>query len=180
MIGTNNMPAALTPEEKRQRNLAKLAEPTEAAATEQPVVRTATDRPARRTRGAFNGTTGKLKVDFVDPAYHAHWMNDVPGRIETAIDNGYEFVTYGEIKSVGVNYDLTDKVKRLVGKTESGEPMYAYLMKIHMDWYEEDQKSIQGRIDQIDQSIKSGRNSDDPSGFYTPREGIKIKASDKF
>ena len=173
------MPRALTPEEKRERNMASLTESAEPV-TEQPIVRTETDRPTRRTRGAFNGTTGKLAIQFVDPNYHAHWMNDVPGRIETAVDNGYEFVTYAEVRSNGVNYDLGDKVKRLVGKSESGEPIYAYLMKIRMEWYEEDQGVIQDRLNGIDQAIRNGRPTKDSEGFYTPREGIKIRDSDKF
>ena len=76
------------------------------------------------------------------------------------------------------NTDLGDKVRFLVGRTETGEPMYAYLLKIRQDWYEEDQAALEQRNMLIDEAIRSGKNTKagtNSDGFYVPREGIKYK-----
>lgn len=170
------MPRALTPEEKRQRNLAPLLESAE---QQEPMVRSEAERAnpesKRRTRGAFNGTTGKLSINLavLSPDYHYHWLNDSPGRIPTAVDNGYEFVTVEEAGGA--------QVERLVGVQDNGEPLKAFFMKIRKDWYEEDQAALQGRIDRVDHAIKSGKplnNAEGDPNFYDT--GSYKKMSDRF
>ena len=167
---------ALTPAEKRERNMARIAENQAAGDTaEAPIVRTTQERDGaaatRRTRGAFNGTTGKLSLNSatLDPAFHYHWINDTPGRVAQAEANGYQFVVADEVGS---------EVVRLVGVQESGEPLKSYLMKQRMEWYMEDQNALQGNLDRVDAAIKSGRNANETEGFYDA--GIKIGTSNRF
>lgn len=160
------MAKALTIEEKKERALTRNAE----------------ERPTgERKRNVFNGTSSKLTVNRQIPGYHLHIFNDEPGRIQTALDGGWEFVTPDEVGGVGervtsVNTDLGDKVRYLVGANEKGDGFYAYLMKIKEEWWEEDQEALQARNDLVDDAIRSGTNTKPGStndGFYTPREGIK-------
>lgn len=162
------MARALTIEEKRERALA----------------RTEVERPkAERKRNVFNGTQAKLTVNAEIPGYHLHIFNDEPGRIQTALDGGWEFVKPEEVGGVGervtsVNTDLGDKVRYLVGVAEKGDGLYAYLMKIRNEWWEEDQEEMQKRNDLVDDAIRGGTNvkaGTSSDGFYTPREGIKYK-----
>jgi hypothetical protein len=167
------MPAALTLEEKKERALAKLAEAKEGNTTASPV---------RRRRGVFNGTEGKLKVNGEIPGYHLHIMNDTPGRISTAIDNGYEFVKPSEVGGLpdsvsDRNTDLGDKIRFLVGSDASGGPLYAYLLKIKQEWYDEDQAVLRSRNDQIEDAIRGGKLTKEGTsseGFYSPKGGIKV------
>ena len=104
---------------------------------------TKVERPRERKRGVFNGTQGKLQVNTEIPGFHLHIFNDTPGRIQNATENGYEFVHPSEVGGVmenvtSRNTDLGDKVRFLVGAGDKGEPMYAYLMKIKEEWWEED------------------------------------------
>ena len=160
------MAKALTIEEKKERAL----------------TRTEVERPtSTRKRNVFNGTQGKLTVNSQIPGYHLHIFNDEPGRIQTAIDGGWEFVKPEEVGGVGervtsVNTDLGDKVRYLVGVGEKGDGLYAYLMKIREDWWQEDQEEMQKRNDIVDDAIRAGTNTKagtNSEGFYTPREGIK-------
>lgn len=177
------MPRALTIEEKKAKILnAKAADKGEIPS----VVRVATDRSTRRTRGVFNGTMGKLQVPaeararLEEAGWHLHIFNDTPGRIEEALQAGYEFVTPEEIGSavtsvVSKNTALDDKVRYLVGTSEKGDGMYAYLMKTQTEYYEEDHGQLQKRNDYIDQQIKSGKNvaaGSSSEGFYNA--GIKF------
>ena len=144
-------------------------------------VRSSVERGERSRRGVFNGTKGKLTVHGSLPGYHMHIINDSPGRIEEALSAGYEFVSPSEIGNVqnnvvSGNTDLGEKVRFLVGTADAGG-LYAYLMKIHQDWYEEDQQELQTVNERVDTAIRSGKNTKDgqsSEGFYTPREGIKL------
>lgn len=162
------MARALTIEEKK-----------EAALT-----RNANERPTReRVRNVFNGTQAKLTVNNQIPGYHMHIFNDEPGRIQTAIDGGWEFVTPDEVGGVkdsvtSGNTDLGDKVRFLVGTSEKGDGLYAYLMKIKEEWWQEDQAEIQKRNDRVDDAIRGGVNvasGTSAEGFYTPKGGINYK-----
>lgn len=151
---------------------------------EDALTRTTNERPTReRVRNVFNGTQAKLTVNHQIPGYHMHIFNDEPGKIQTAIDGGWEFVTPDEVGGVkdsvtSGNTDLGDKVRFLVGSSEKGDGLYAYLMKIKQEWWEEDQAEIQKRNDRVDDAIRGGVNVKDGTsaeGFYTPKGGISYK-----
>jgi hypothetical protein len=156
------MPKALTMEEKKVKSVA------------------ATTKPERVRRNLFNGTEGKLKIGHAIDGYHLHIFNDSPGRIDTALQSGYEFVTPDEVGGTGTNVvssntDVGDKVRFLVGLAEDGGPMYGYLMKIKQEWYDEDQAERIGRTQQIDSALRKGKAPGvNTEGFYVPREGIKM------
>ena len=151
---------------------------------EEALTRTANERPTReRVRNVFNGTQAKLTVNNQIPGYHMHIFNDEPGRIQTAIDGGWEFVTPDEVGGVkdsvtSGNTDLGDKVRFLVGTSEKGDGLYAYLMKIKEEWWQEDQAEIQKRNDRVDDAIRGGVNvasGTSAEGFYSPKGGISYK-----
>lgn len=165
------MPKALSMDEKIAKVEAKQA-----------VVRNTTERTKRESRSSFSGTEAKLRIGNTVQGYHLHILNDSPGRIDQALQTGYEFVSPNEVGGVANNVvsrntDLGDKVRFLVGTGPNNEPMYAYLMKIEQDLYQEDQQAMQTRNDRVDEAIRGGKTiaSGQPSdGTYIPREGIKM------
>jgi len=185
------MPKALTPIEKAARVNAKINATRDQSVspdtTPRPQIRKAAERPIKESRGIFNGTRGKLKIsdsdvqNFAEAGWSLHIFNDVAGRIEEALQDGWEFVERSEIGSVVANVvdgntDVANKVRFRVGRLESGEGMFAYLMKLPTVSYIENQKKLQRRNDVIDAAIRSGKNvkaGDSPEGFYDA--GIAIK-----
>lgn len=169
------MAQAHTVEEKKEKALA---------------VRSVADRlgsGTERKRNVFNGTEGKLTIEHQIEGYHLHIFNDSPGRIANAMSGGYDFVSPDEVGGtkenvVSRNTDIGDKVRFLVGRTEDGkEPQYAYLMKIRQEWYDEDQKAVQAKVNATDDAIRNGKASTaNAEGFYTPKNGIKMNQSDKY
>lgn len=107
-----------------------------------------------------------------------HIFNDSPGRIQAAIDSGYEFVSPDEVGGTmenvtSRNTDLGDKVRFLVG-TDGNDPVYAYVLKIKEEWWKDDQADLQKRNDATDAAIRSGKLTKDgmsSDGFYNA--GIK-------
>lgn len=123
------------------------------------------DRAPRRERqrGVFNGTNKKLDVITQIPGYHLHILNDSPGRIDRAVAGGYEFVMQGEValgesnKVVDSNSAVDGKIRFIVGTTDQNEPLYAYLMKIPQEWYDEDQAEIAAQIAAKEAPIRNGK-----------------------
>lgn len=175
---------ALTLDEKKERALAKQAARLAEKEESVPIVNEAGEVRTRKKRGTFNGTEGKLNVAHTIEGYHLHILNDMPGRITQALDNGYEFVFPEEVGGVtnsnvtDRNSDLGEKVRFLVGHDEKGNALFGYLMKIPEEWYDEDQQAIQDRNDKIDNAIRKGKVVGDgqtTDGFYVPKGGISMK-----
>ena len=121
----------------------------------------------RRERTPFSASRKRLEVRYVDEDFekkwHPHWFNEQDGRVERAVDAGYEFVKPEEVIGVGDrevhsgNTDLNSKVSRVVGRAEGNIPIRAYLMKLRLDWYKEDQAKKQEVNDLVDKAIRAGR-----------------------
>ena len=136
----------------------------------------------RRRRSVFNGTQLKLTTQKSIPGYHLHVMTDSGNRIQEALDAGYEFVTQQEIGDVSTNVvsgnsDLGDRIRFLVNpRTGEGKDMYGYLMKQRLEWYEEDQRTLQAKNDQVDKAIKAKRPVNNDPSFYVPRSSSSIES----
>ncbi len=129
-----------------------------------------------RQRGVFNGTNKKLDVLTEIPGFHLHWINDTPGRLQRAVAGGYDFVKKDEVeltesnKVVERNSDIGDKIRAIVGTTDRNEPLYAYLMKIRQEWYDEDQTDAMTKVKQTEADMvrQGGMNADRIGEKYLP------------
>lgn len=122
--------------------------------------------PRRAMRKPFGALDQKLAYAPRE-GYHRHWFNDVPGRIERALEAGYEHVTDREGK----------KVVSVVGTAEGGGPLQAFLMEIPQEWYDQDMAVQQAERDKVMAQIKEGKlEAKDGDNRYIPSQGIKITA----
>ena len=102
------------------------------------------------------------------PGYHLHWFNGTAERIQRAFDGGYEFVDERELKinnvslggdsAVSGNTDLGSRVSVVSGQMlgNGGQPTRSILMKIKQEWFEEDQKLVDGRNEQVAAALRGG------------------------
>lgn len=102
------------------------------------------------------------------PGYHLHWFTGSPERIQRALDGGYEFVDSRELKinnvslggdsAVSGNTDMGSRVSIVSGQEvgKDGQPVRLILMKIKQEWYEEDQKLVEGRNEQVAAALRGG------------------------
>ena len=146
-------------------------------------VRVETDRTqGRRRRGVFNGQRLKLEVLGKEDGYKYSWLNDENNRITLAQQGGWEFVQSDEVELsfnnvTPRNSDEGTRVKTLVGTATNGEPLFAYLMRIKQEWYDEDKRESDAYLDRIDEQIKGGNidGTVGSNGRYIPSQGITIK-----
>ncbi len=116
------------------------------------VTRSQGERPRQTQRIPFGVPQTRLGVDVQIPGYKLYWTNDEGGAIERAQAGGYQFVTPAEIGGSSKE----SQEKRLVGIHKDGSPMYAYLMKIEQEFWDEDQAALQRIQDQFDHDIQRG------------------------
>lgn len=169
------MPRALNEFEKRDRLIEKMEERKAAEVAPTPALNGTT----RKKRNVFNGTEAKISVQQQIEGYHLHVFTDKGGRIQSALDNGYEFVRPDEVGGVSENVvsrngDLGERIRYLVNPRAEGTEQYGYLMKIRQEWHEEDQTELQAKNNLIDAAVRKGRITGENPSFYTPRDGIKI------
>lgn len=169
------MPRALNEFEKRDRLIAKIEERKAAVSSPTP----ASDGTTRKKRNVFNGTEAKISVQTQIEGYHLHVFTDTGGRIQMALDSGYEFVRPDEVGGVSENVvsrngDLGERIRFLVNPRAEGTEQYGYLMKIRQEWYEEDQAELQAKNNLIDAAVRKGKITGENPSFYTPRDGIKL------
>jgi hypothetical protein len=133
--------------------------------------------PRRRMIGGGS----KLGIDcrkLIAAGWHPYWRNDMDGRVQEALANGYEFVSPDEVEEVNLRISAAPmseaRVSRIVGYTDKGEPIHAYLMKIKEAWHQENMAFYQKRNDAIDRAIRGG-NSTSVENSYSPKDGISYQ-----
>lgn len=117
------------------------------------------------------------------PGYHLYWAREED--VGLFLDAGYEFVNKREThvnyrdhvagdSSKDGNQDLGDRVKVWAGRGDDGKPYHHILMKIRLEWYEEDQNKLRDFNAKILQAIFRGEMVVDN---FTD-EGGKTRSSD--
>lgn len=141
----------------------------------------------RRTRIPLSVPRAKLSTPDL-PGYHCHWVNDTPGRISQAIQGGYDYVSQGETiiasgnaagDPLGHGTDLGSRVSVVVGSHEDGNHLRAYLMKIRLEWFKEDQDLGQERVNNLHDAMRSGNQASggDSSNRYVKSAQFKSNYS---
>lgn len=88
-----------------------------------------------------------------DPNFHYRIVNDIGSRIHAFQQAGYELVTDDNLvigdSRVSDAADL-GSTKRILSK----DGTISYLMRIKKEWYDEDQKAKNARLDELDTAMK--------------------------
>ncbi len=148
--------------DKRQMNMHKIHCGKPSRAEEAPETTT----PKRKERIPFGVPRRRLNAPDND-GYHYRVFNDnwrkEPGRIQRALDAGYEAVENFDSLTVGTN--------------EDGSEIKGVLMRIPEELYKADQKLKQQEVDKVDKAIKTGKLEEQANDKRYIPQGIKIWAN---
>lgn len=115
----------------------------------------------KKKRVPLSGTERNiLGVRNKDPRFVYRWVNVINDRIPRFQDGGYEPVTR---EMIGDHEDAkvdTSKGTSSIAEKGVGMGMKAILMRIPREFYEEDQKAKQMRVDEIEASMKREAKQD--------------------
>jgi hypothetical protein len=107
----------------------------------------------RVRRSAINGTRNRLNIRGKEDGYVYRIVNDVDDRIQTFLEMGYELVT-------DPNVTVGDKRVALATKEGSpqkvsvGQGIQGYVMRQKQEYFDEDQKAKQEKVNELETSIK--------------------------
>jgi hypothetical protein len=135
----------------------------------------------KRQRVPFGGHRQKLQLSDFDQKYFkskglvVRWINDQNGRIEAARAGAWDFVEPDEAPSVGggelhqENSDLHGKVSKVVSMGVE-KPIRAFLMKLPLKYWKEDQAAKAEQNSRIDDALRAAEHGGQTiESGYTPR-----------
>lgn len=118
---------------------------------------------AVRTRKPFGAQEQQLAWPEI-PGFRLYWFNDTPGRIARAKEAGYEHV---------LDPLTGEPVRRNVGRGEGSQAgLTGYLMKIPVEWYQEDRAAADAALEQRLRDIREGRGQGE-NQYVGTRHSIK-------
>ena len=122
----------------------------------------------------------RLKLAVTDrPGYKRRWVNDKAGRLNQAMEGGYNLVARdgAEFKEEDVA-NRNESLNNAVCKVVNSDGTKAYLMEISTAMYTSDQLAKAKTIDELEDGLRQGEDSHGKTGTdgrYIPTEGIKIE-----
>lgn len=121
----------------------------------------------RMKRKPFGAPVRRLNCPEDDDKFHYRVFNDnwkkEPGRIQRAMDAGYEAVAH-EVTGMSV------------GTNDDGSEIKGVLMRIPKEWYDEDQELKNKELDKIDEQIYRGDfKKEKGEKRYLPSGGIRME-----
>lgn len=122
----------------------------------------------RTKRIPVSGPRDILTVTNKDPNFVYRWVKDLPGRVQRFLDGGYEIVNHDA--QVGERtVDSGSKVGTAVTRNDAGATLI--LMRIPVDWYNEDQDAKMEQIDALEASMSAEGGRNDGLGSDKPDSG---------
>jgi len=109
----------------------------------------------RQRRTSLRELRNTMTVEKCPAGYCGRWVNDDKNRVYDLQERGYMFamdtpsgrIAVGDRK-VDANRQTGSIVSKLVGTDGFGKPLTAYFMLQRLEWYEEDQKFKQEKLDE--------------------------------
>ena len=92
------------------------------------------------------------------------WINDQDGRIQQALNGGYNYVDPKHVTSLEEhaimegNTDIGPRISKIVSRGDT--VIRAFLMEIKEQYYKEDQNAKEAELRKIDEALALGKNSD--------------------
>lgn len=126
-------------------------------------------KPQRKERIPVNGNRDILTIaeHLKDPNYEYRFVLDIPGRLAKFDQGGWEVVKDDGVKVGQQAVDSGTRQGSAVTVSRGGQTLV--LMRIPKEWYDEDQKAKQEKVDTVEQAmmreIRAGRIDGQP-GFY--------------
>ena len=149
---------------------------TEVTETEQPKrgrgrppkIKTEENGVTRATRTPMGGFNGPLDIveEKKDPNYRYYWEldeNEIGSNIERRLQAGYVFCLSNEgLVQGGTSVYKVKDIGSII-RVPAGQGRYHYLMKIPLEWHEDDMKANARRVAATEQALNSKASEE---GYY--------------
>jgi hypothetical protein len=110
--------------------------------------------PSGRPQRVPVGTRNVLTVAGKDPNYEYRIINDTGDRVQEFMDAGYTLVSDDSVK-VGDKRVNKASSEGSIAQLSVGQGQKAVVVRIKKEWYQEDQKKKQDKVDSQENATKS-------------------------
>lgn len=113
------------------------------------------NRVKREQRVPINGNRSVLDVSGKEDGFHYCWVNDY--NVDKFIDAYYEYVEH----AVTVGHTKIDAASAQGAKVSKkvGNGLIAFLMRIPVEYYTEDVKAMNQKVDELEGSMRENLNN---------------------
>ena len=109
-------------------------------------------KPKRVPMGRRNVLAVKGITD--DENFHYHWFNDIDERLHNCLEAGYQFVARNGLEAGDKTVESARGTDSIMKKGVGGGRV-AYLMRIPIELYKEDQRMKQLQVDELEATLKA-------------------------
>lgn len=141
----------------------------EHTASDEAIIAELPKRVTRETRTPVSGPRDILTVTFKDPNYFYRWVKDFPGRIQRFENAGYEIVVDQNARVGQRTVDSGSRLGSAVTRLDGANVLV--LMRIPLEWYNEDQESKQRELDLLEETLKGEGLRAERSSTWQPGDG---------
>ena len=167
------MSAEYTPE-RRKNEEPKVLPPQQVQPSNARAAEVSSERRRRKDTGPLAGLKLAIPEDAKDPNFEYRWLNDEPGRIHNkTVNDDWDVVTMDQLKGyvaddnhAGEGTPVTRVIER-GGSGIGGQPRKAVLVRKRKEYFEEDKRAAQARIDAREEGIRRGA-AQAPEGLQGP------------
>ena len=110
--------------------------------------------PRGRPQRVPVGTRNVLTVNGKDPNYEYRIINDSGDRVQEFLDAGYELVQADSVR-VGDKRVNAASSEGSLAQISVGQGQKAFVVRIKKEWYEEDQRTKQQRVNDLEAATKA-------------------------
>ena len=121
---------------------------------------------AQRPRRAPLSQRNRLEVRNKEPGFHHRIVNDIDDRVDLLKEAGWEVVPDAKVGVIGHKRVDTTTALGTTAHFSVGQGVKATVMRIPIDWYNEDQSSKQAEIDAIEDSMKREKKNNADYGTF--------------
>lgn len=126
-------------------------------------------RVTRANRTPVSGPRDILTVTFKDPNYFYRWVKDLPGRVQRFENAGYETVVDKDAQVGQRTVDSSSRLGSAVTRLDGANTLV--LMRIPLEWYNEDQEAKQREVDAMEDALRGEGLRTERSSNWQPGDG---------
>ena len=120
------------------------------------------------------GSRPRMSVVGKNPNFEYRWVNDYPGRIADFKRGGWEVCTNEEVDTGNFRVEEGGSPGSLACQVvNGGDGTKAYVMKIHKDLYDEDQKAQEQEVRRTEETLTPNTNDGEYGSVVIDRSGRK-------
>ena len=124
---------------------------------------------AQRPKRTPISQRNRLEIRNKEAGFHYRIVNDVDDRVELLKENGWEIVPDAKVGAVGNRRVDNTSALGSASSFSVGQGTKAVVMRIPVEWFNEDRAALQAQIDEVESTMKRDAKKASDYGVFDHR-----------